>query len=88
MMLLDQLEPGPALEATAQRFLKIIAAPIETSAGLLSVESSLGFAFFPQHGADSETLKKSADAAMYDAKHGHFGWRVFSAQSTSPLASD
>jgi diguanylate cyclase (GGDEF)-like protein len=84
MLLLDQLEEGPALAAMANRFLKIIADPIETSAGLLSVGASLGFAFFPAHGGDTEILKKSADNAMYDAKRNHLGWRV----SGSPQPSN
>jgi len=80
MLLLDQLEPGPAQEAMAQRFLKIIAEPIETSTGLLCVGGSLGFAFFPQHGTNTETLKKSADTAMYNAKRSGLGWCVFDAE--------
>lgn len=79
MLLLDQLAPGPMLEAMAQRFLKIIGEPIETSAGLLSVGGSLGFAFFPQHGANAEALKKSADTAMYYAKRSHLGWCMYDA---------
>ena len=46
-LLLDQLTLGPALEATAQRFLKIISEPIETSAGLLSVGGALASRFSP-----------------------------------------
>jgi len=83
MLLLDQLEPGPAVEVMAQRFLQLIGQPIETSAGLLSVGGSLGFAFFPQHGANTEALKKSADSAMYNAKRNKLGWGVFAAEQTS-----
>src|SRR5260370_36771262 len=34
----------------------------------LSIGCSLGISIFPEHGADSETLIKHADAAMYSAK--------------------
>jgi len=34
----------------------------------LSISYSLGISIFPEHGADSETLIKNADAAMYCAK--------------------
>jgi diguanylate cyclase (GGDEF)-like protein/PAS domain S-box-containing protein len=34
----------------------------------LSVGCSIGISIFPEHGADSETLIKNADAAMYSAK--------------------
>lgn len=77
MLILGDLEPGPQLEILANRFLQIMAEPIETSAGLLSVTGSLGFAFFPAHGSDTEALKKSADAAMYEAKRGQFGWCIY-----------
>ena len=36
----------------------------------LSISCSLGISIFPEHGADSETLIKNADAAMYRAKEG------------------
>jgi diguanylate cyclase (GGDEF)-like protein len=88
MLLLDQLEPGPAVEVMALRFLQIIGQPIETSSGLLSVGGSLGFAFFPQHGANTEALKRSADSAMYSAKRNQLGWSVFAAEQTSHPSAD
>ena len=83
MLILGDLQPGPQLEILANRFLQIMAEPIETSAGLLSVTGSLGFAFFPAHGSDTEALKISADAAMYEAKRGHFGWRIYGIDPTT-----
>lgn len=74
ILLLDELECGPQMEILAKRFLEIISQPIETSAGLLSVSASLGFACFPAHGDDLIALKKAADIAMYRAKNGHHGW--------------
>jgi diguanylate cyclase (GGDEF)-like protein len=79
LLLLDELGSGAAIQRNAKRFLKLISDPIETSAGLLSVSGSLGFALYPQHGADIETLKKAADAAMYSAKRNHLGWKIFDA---------
>jgi diguanylate cyclase (GGDEF)-like protein/PAS domain S-box-containing protein/hemerythrin-like metal-binding protein len=35
---------------------------------LLNVSCSVGISMFPEHGADSETLIKNADSAMYSAK--------------------
>lgn len=80
MLLLDKLEPGPQLEILANRFLKIIADPIETSAGLLCIGGSFGFAFYPQHGVDAESLAKAADSAMYEAKRNKLGWCVIGAK--------
>src|ERR1035438_8880036 len=44
----------------------------------LGVSCSLGISVFPEHGADSETLIKNADAAMYRAKaDGRNNFRFF-----------
>jgi EAL domain-containing protein (putative c-di-GMP-specific phosphodiesterase class I) len=44
----------------------------------LSIGSSVGISIFPEHGADSETLIKNADAAMYTAKEsGRNNFRFF-----------
>ena len=46
----------------------------------LSISCSLGISIFPEHGADSETLIKNADAAMYTAKEsGRNNFRFFTA---------
>ncbi len=43
------------------------------------VNCSIGMSIYPDHGADSETLIKNADAAMYTAKeNGRNGYRFFS----------
>jgi len=54
--------------AIQDRMLAVIALPIDTRAGQLIVGASGGLAFYPQHGATAETLKKAADKAMYTAK--------------------
>lgn len=79
MLLLDDLGAGRALDVMAQRFLAIIGEPIESSAGLLSIGASLGFALFPEHGTSTDELKKAADKAMYAAKRTRAGWRLYDA---------
>lgn len=85
MLLLDELGSAPAVEAMAKRFLRLIGEPIETSSGLVIIAGSFGFAIFPFHGSDAELLKKSADAAMYEAKRNHLGWKIFDAENICPL---
>jgi diguanylate cyclase (GGDEF)-like protein len=51
-----------------QRILTAIAQPIVIDGEELSITCSLGASFYPQDGADGETLLKNADAAMYRAK--------------------
>jgi diguanylate cyclase (GGDEF)-like protein len=45
----------------------------------LSVEVSVGIAYYPQHGADATTLLQRADVAMYHAKRTASGVVVYSA---------
>jgi predicted signal transduction protein with EAL and GGDEF domain len=61
----------------AQRFIDMVRQPIETSAGLVSVGASLGFAVYPLHATSAEALKKAADIAMYTAKRNRSGWLLF-----------
>ena len=76
MLILDSPSGAANLEIVAQRLLSTIAQPINTSKGLVSVRGSLGFALFPAHGATIDTLKQTADAAMYEAKRTHSGWHT------------
>lgn len=79
MLILDALGAGRALEVMAKRFLTLINEPIETSAGLLSVGASLGFAVYPDQAISTEALKKAADSAMYVAKRQRLGWQLSNA---------
>lgn len=47
--------------------------PIVLDEQLLDIGCSIGVAFYPQHGEDSETLLRHADAAMYIAKRSKIG---------------
>lgn len=76
MMLLDSVHDTHAAEALAQRFLRLIEEPIETSAGSMQVGGSFGFALFPQHGVETSALQKAADEAMYEAKRSRSGFKV------------
>jgi diguanylate cyclase (GGDEF)-like protein len=77
MLLLSDLGAGHSLEAMAERFIAMIRQPIETSAGLVSVGASLGFAVYPQHATSMDALKKAADFAMYTAKRQRAGWLLY-----------
>src|SRR5208337_4058532 len=52
----------------AERFMDAMTAGFVIQGHSLSISCSLGISIFPEHGADSETLIKNADAAMYCAK--------------------
>jgi diguanylate cyclase (GGDEF)-like protein/PAS domain S-box-containing protein len=52
----------------AQRLMDRLTSEMVIQGHSLSVSCSLGISIYPEHGADSETLIKHADAAMYNAK--------------------
>lgn len=52
----------------AERIMDAMIAEMVIEGHSLNVSCSMGISIFPEHGADSETLIKNADAAMYSAK--------------------
>lgn len=59
-----------AAERTAQYVLDLMSQPVWVDEHELHITSSVGIALYPQHGDDSETLMRFADASMYTAKEG------------------
>ena len=67
-----------AARETAESLRTCLAHPVVIEGQELYVTSSIGISLFPDHGADAETLLKSADLAMYKAKEeGRGGWYAF-----------
>ncbi|GGC66884.1 EAL domain-containing protein [Undibacterium terreum] len=65
----------------AQKILDAIKAPFKIEHFDLNVTGSIGIAMYPGDGHDLEVLSKSADAAMYRAKHeGRNGYRFFTTE--------
>ncbi len=56
------------IEAVGRKLLGVIRAPYVIQGHTLHVGTSIGIALFPDDGADSETLLKNGDIAMYRAK--------------------
>lgn len=54
--------------AAAERVVKSVTDEFVIQGQALKITCSLGISIFPEHGSDSETLIKNADAAMYNAK--------------------
>ena len=88
MLMIDLPEGQDFLEIMADRLLTAIALPINSTAGIVGVTGSLGFAIFPLDANEIEALKKSADSAMYAAKRQRGSWRYFhNTQSQSQSAA-
>jgi len=57
-------------EAVVAKIVRNIAEPFMLDTQEAFITLSIGAATFPEDGGDAESLVRSADAAMYDAKHG------------------
>lgn len=64
------MKPGGVVEAAtmARRILDTVSQPISVDGHDFNVSTSIGIAFYPQDGHDRESLLKSADRALYQAK--------------------
>ena len=68
MVLLPNLRTTVDAGGVAERLILALRQPIQTGSNSLVVTPSVGIAFYPQDGADAETLLRNADLAMYFAK--------------------
>jgi diguanylate cyclase (GGDEF)-like protein/PAS domain S-box-containing protein len=70
----------------AERIMDAMIAEIVIEGHSLNVSCSMGISIFPEHGADSETLIKNADAAMYSAKEsGRNAFQFFSKEMNAQV---
>ena len=70
LIVLTHVNDIPGAAVSAERFMDAMTARFVVRGHSLSIGCSLGISIFPEDGADSETLIKHADAAMYSAKDG------------------
>jgi diguanylate cyclase (GGDEF)-like protein len=78
LVVLTGVEDVMDAAVAAERFMDAMIAELVIQGRSLSVSCSMGISIFPEHGADSETLIKNADAAMYSAKEsGRNNFRFF-----------
>lgn len=69
VVLLDSPENQDEVENIANRIIASINEPMEVSGAVAHVGTSIGIAMNPKHGESPADFLKSADAAMYQAKH-------------------
>jgi diguanylate cyclase (GGDEF)-like protein len=66
-----EISDASAVLALAERVRTILARPRQIDGVELEVDASVGIALYPGHGANAETLIRSADIAMYRSKETH-----------------
>src|SRR6202521_3973754 len=68
LIVLTHVNDIPGAAVSAERFMDAMTTRFVIQGHSLSIGCSLGISIFPEHGADSDSLIKHADAAMYSAK--------------------
>ncbi|MBI2734088.1 MAG: EAL domain-containing protein [Aquabacterium sp.] len=87
VILLPQITAVADGERVAHKVLDLFADPIRVGSHELRVTPSIGLAIYPEHGADTITLMRHADLAMYQAKsHGRNRVQVYSDKMQAPTA--
>ena len=69
-VILPQLHGRGEAEDVARRIVASMVEPFHVSGGDARVSASIGLAIYPAHGDDLESIRSSADAALYAAKDG------------------
>ena len=78
LIVLTAVKDAADSAVAAERLMHAMSVGFVVQGRSLSISCSLGISVFPEHGADSETLIKNADAAMYRAKeNGGHNFRFF-----------
>jgi len=67
--LLSEVHGPEAAMKVANKILNRLTQPYEVVGHVFDISASIGVALYPDNGADSRTLMKSADMAMYEAKN-------------------
>lgn len=76
----------PQVQRQLHELLECLQRPFELAGNAVLVTGSLGIAWSPRHGVDSDNLLRHADTAMYAAKEaGRNGWRVYHPDMTARL---
>jgi diguanylate cyclase (GGDEF)-like protein/PAS domain S-box-containing protein len=78
LIVLTGLKDVTDVAVAAERLMDALIGEYSIQGHALNITCSLGISIFPEHGTDTETLIKNADAAMYSAKEsGRNGFRFF-----------
>jgi diguanylate cyclase (GGDEF)-like protein/PAS domain S-box-containing protein len=79
LIALTGIRDFPDIAVAAERVMDAMTSEFVIQGREFHVNCSIGISIYPDHGTDSETLIKNADAAMYIAKeNGRNGYRFFS----------
>ena len=85
-VLLGEIARPQDAVSVARRLARAMRQPYEIEGRVVTLDSSIGVAIYPQDGEDGDTLLKHADTAMYQAKRaGRGNVELYSAELTERL---
>jgi diguanylate cyclase (GGDEF)-like protein len=87
VVLLAELEDEKAASVCARKIIAAVTAPLNAGSHELHLTVSIGIGIYPGDGGDAETLIRSADIAMYQAKAERNGEFHFFKQDMNVVAS-
>ena len=77
VIILQEINRNDGVDKPVSKILLSVSNTYEIQGGKVNVTASAGVSIYPTHGEDAETLIKSADLAMYEAKRtGKHGYRI------------
>lgn len=80
-VLLSEIREATDAATVSQRIIEAVSEPFTVNGTKINIGASVGIAIFPRDGSDYQTILKSADMAMYQAKdEGKNTYRYFSAE--------
>lgn len=68
-MVVVELNQPDVVEQVAKKVLEELSSEFRLGEESVYLSASIGIAFYPDHGEDMDSLIRSADRAMYDAKN-------------------
>jgi diguanylate cyclase (GGDEF)-like protein len=81
VILLPETGDRTSIESVCTRILAVLTEPMLFNGRVIGTAASIGVALFPDHGATWQTMYKSADLALYEAKRGGRAmWRWYAAE--------
>lgn len=87
-VLLEGLTCTDDAREIAAKLVAALARPFDLGGPEIHISGSIGVGFFPQDGADAQTVLESADQAMYDIKaRGRNGFRFFAERGAETALS-
>lgn len=86
VFILTNIPKDEIVHEMINRMIRVVNKPLHVKKQTIRVGCSLGIAFYPEDGTDSDTLYKNADIAMYEAKgKGRNNFQCFNAKMEASL---